>query len=239
MLSLSYRYLSDQERNRLKKQLVEELGKAVVNPDRLETIRKMLDYMFPLYSKIDERPLRSLRLRWRKDAKGDQKICDPALISAYFRYKLPDELFSTRELTAFLRRFGEAPSPEKKNGEFLSLFESMKKGDPRRDNFLNKLSDDVPKMSLASATALLPICMRAAHSYAYDMGFVGLGEAGHVLRIVIRVALRVPVAKRANLLSRPSKTLPMTQWHCASRRPYPDREAILTLAFHSRTTLVS
>ena len=185
LLSPSFRYQSDHEKGRRKRQLVVELDKAVEDPDRLETIRTMLDYMFPLYSKIDERRLRSVPARWRKEDVHDQKICDPSLIAAYFRYKLPQDLFSSRELTAFLRKFEEAPDAKKKEREFLTLFESMAKGDPRRDNFLEKLSDRVPKMGQATATSLVPICMKAAHAYVYDLGFVGVAEAGHVLRILM------------------------------------------------------
>ncbi len=43
--------------------------------------------------------------------------------------------------------------------------------------------------------------MREAHKYVYD-AFPAFGEAGHVLRIIIRISERMHAAERAALLSR-------------------------------------
>ena len=202
-LSPSHRYRSDAEKDGLKKRLIEDLRGAVGSAERLEAVRKILDYLFPLFAKIDGDPLRSLHTRRREAIEDDRKISDPSLITAYFRYKLPEDLFSVRELTAFLRRFDEASDPEEGNREFLKVFDYMQNGDPRRSDFLNKLADRVQlqRTSLSTATALVHVCMHAAHRYVYDSSFVGLGEAGHVLRIIIRVALRLPAEQRTALLS--------------------------------------
>ncbi|HEY2168148.1 MAG TPA: hypothetical protein VGJ30_00870, partial [Candidatus Angelobacter sp.] len=47
---------------------------------------------------------------------------------------------------------------------------------------------------------LVHATMKAAHKYTYDM-LVSFGEAGHVLRIVIRIAERLPVSERLALLA--------------------------------------
>lgn len=47
-------------------------------------------------------------------------------------------------------------------------------------------------MPLATGKALVHAAMSAAHEYTYDM-MAAFGEAGHVLRIVLRVAQRLPV----------------------------------------------
>jgi len=200
-LSPSYVARSDAEKTRRKKQLMEELRLAVVDVERYEAIRKVLDYMFPLYAQIDGGSLRSLRRRRPSVTDEDRNIADPSSIVAYFLYKLPGELFSLHEMSAFLTRFRESGDVQAQLRVFLETFQGMEKGDPRRADFLSKLSDRINTIDPKEATAIAHTCMYAAHAYSSDNIFVGFGEAGHVVRIVIRVALRTPLPHRPELLS--------------------------------------
>ena len=84
---------------------------------------------------------------------------------------------------------------------FLDELRSMKKGDPKRDDFLRKLSDYVRLLAPEVGVSLVHATMHGANEYVYDSIFIGMGEAGHVLRIIIRVSEKMPKAARAHLLS--------------------------------------
>jgi hypothetical protein len=188
-LSSSYQYLSDSEKAELGKRMVDEVEKAVPDADRLKAVKNILHGMFPLFRTIDSSTRVSLG-RDRNSQGDDKRISDPALISAYFRYKLPEDLFSSRSLDLFLQKFGAAPDTSKAQ-EFFSIFDSMQKGDRRRADFLDKLAERVNVIELNLAEQLGLICMTAADKFVYDSMFVAIGEAGHVLRIIIRAASRI------------------------------------------------
>jgi hypothetical protein len=161
----------------------------VPDPDRLRAVRRILHGMFPHFSELDRDG--DVRIAPRRgDQDEDKRISDSSLISAYFAYKLPGDLFSSRAVESFLRKFEKA-SEGSRNAEFFSVFDTMQKGDPRRSDFLGKLSDRTNTMSLPSAEHLAHACMIAADKLIYDSMFVATGEAGHALRILIRVASRL------------------------------------------------
>ena len=93
-------------------------------------------------------------------------------------------------MEAFMQRFEAAPDGSK-NTEFFSVFNSMQKGERRRSDFLSKLSDKVKTISQRSAEQIALVCALAADQLVYDLMFVSIGEAGHALRILIRVASRL------------------------------------------------
>jgi hypothetical protein len=93
------------------------------------------------------------------------------------------------------------------DGAAYELFErtldSMDKGSPIRSSFLKRLSDKVQAQSLdvELASKIARITMLGASKYLYDSFMVSFGEAGQALRIIIRVALRLPQEVRARFLS--------------------------------------
>jgi hypothetical protein len=194
-----YRYRTDEQKGAFNKSLVDELHKAVEGTGRLDAVRGILERLFPLFAQIDgKRP-------WARGPKpegveAERNIANPALVRAYFHQKLPEDLFSSREMSNFLRTVEMAPDVEARRQALFRVLDSMKKGDPRRENFLEKLSDRMQTMDLSLATDLVHGCMLAADKYGYDF-FVSTGEAGDALRMVIRVALRTPTAQRAAFLS--------------------------------------
>jgi hypothetical protein len=103
-------------------------------------------------------------------------------------------------MSSFLRRIEDAPNVDSRAQELFHVLDSMEKGDPKRENFLEKLSDRMKTMDLNLSTELVHACMLAASKYNYDF-FVGMGEAGDALRMVIRVAERTPSEQRVAFLS--------------------------------------
>ena len=123
------------------------------------------------------------------------------MFPAYFRYELPQAIFSSVELEALLQRIKNATDDDDRQGAFLEELNSMEMGAPRRDDFLRKLSDVVGSLTPGVGQVLVHAAMQAADEYVYDSVFLSLGEAGHVLRIVMRVAQITPKPERAALLS--------------------------------------
>jgi hypothetical protein len=101
---------------------------------------------------------------------------------------------------SFVRKVENAPSFEAKREEFVRVLDSMEKGDLKRENFLEKLSDRMRTMEVSVAIDLVRICMLAAGKYGYEF-FVSTGEAGDALRMVIRVGGRIPTEQRTAFLS--------------------------------------
>lgn len=194
-----YHYRSDEQKAAFKKSLIEELSKSVAGAERLDTVKRVLGNLFPLFAEIDgRRPW--ARGPKQEGAEAEKKIANPSLIRAYFHQKLPEELFSSKEMSSFLRRIEDAPNVDSRAQELFHVLDSMEKGDPKRENFLEKLSDRMKTMDLNLSTELVHACMLAASKYNYDF-FVGMGEAGDALRMVIRVAERTPSEQRVAFLS--------------------------------------
>ena len=103
-------------------------------------------------------------------------------------------------MATFLRRMDDAAKSGNGERVFQEKLDSMEKGSPQRDDFLRKLAQAAQKsMSLPTGKGLAHAAMSAAHKYTYDM-MAAFGEAGHVLRIVLRVAQRLPLSERLKLL---------------------------------------
>lgn len=144
---------------------------------------------------------RTPRLDSQGSNEDEKRIFHPGMFAAYFRYELPQALFSSVELEAVVRGINDAPNDAARQRVFQDELNSMIKGDLRRDDFLRKLADVVKSLAPSVRMALVHAAMRAADKYVYDAILVGAGEAGHVLRIVLRTAEIAPVAERAELLS--------------------------------------
>jgi hypothetical protein len=77
----------------------------------------------------------------------------------------------------------------------------LEKGSLKRDDFLRKLSDVAPKVSLPVGQAWVDAAMLEAKSLTYDR-MVGFGEAGHIFRMVLRIAQALPMTKRLAFLEK-------------------------------------
>jgi len=194
-----YRYRTDEQREAFNKGLIEELGKVLEGTGRLDAVKRVLANLFPLFARI------AGRQPWARGPKpegveAERNIANPSLMRAYFHQKLPEDLFSSREMSNFIRTVEKAPDTHTRREELFRVLDSMKKGDPKRENFLEKLSDRMRTMNLSLATDLVHSCVLGASKYGYDF-FVSTGEAGDALRMVIRVAERTSDEQRTAFLS--------------------------------------
>lgn len=198
-------YHTDREKENLAKELLAGIQRAASGEEELRAVKGVLGELFPLFRELDNQSWasRSAYKRGDKselDKENSKRIQNPEIFPAYFRYELPDAIFSSVEMATFLRRMEDAA--KRGNGEriFQEALDSMEKGSPQRDDFLRKLAEAAQRsMPLPTGQALAHAAMLSAHKYTYDM-MAGFGEAGHVLRIVLRVAQKLPVSERLKLL---------------------------------------
>ena len=192
----------DKEKESLEQKLLADIQQAAQGDEELQQVKGVLDELFPLFRKIDKKSWLSRPKRQESEEENAKRVCHPGIFPAYFRYELPDAIFSSVELDALLRRMGDAAKDDDRERAFLEVLDSMQKGSLKRDDFLRKLAEAARKsMPLPVGQALVHATMRAAHKYVYDSVFPAFGEAGHVLRIVIRIADRMRPAERGTLLS--------------------------------------
>lgn len=197
-------YYTDREKGSLGKSFLEDLGRAAQGEEELRNVKGVLRELFPQFRDIDSESLES---RFEAFSRGDEedkenskRIRNPGIFPAYFRYELPAAMFSSVEMSAFLRRMEDASKSSNVELVFRETLDSMEKGSPQRDDFLRKLVESAQKsMSLRTAKTLVHAAVRNADKYTYDL-MAGFGEAGHVLRIVLGVAQRLQPSDRAKLL---------------------------------------
>lgn len=194
-LSRGGTYVSD-ERQKREEVLFNENLDAAIDPNDAEAVRSLLAHLFPNFTSVDER----LGLRRRSKVDNDQAISDPEMFSAYFQFELPEGIFSSLEVDDFLRRFRSEPDGHGRGGVFAQALRDLPKQSLRRDDFLRKLSVLAKEVSKTDAKRLALTAVLEAKEYTYDM-FAGFGEAGHVIRIVIRAAEKMEHDERISFLS--------------------------------------
>ncbi len=191
-------YYTDQEKQRLEKKFLEDIQRVTSGDPQADPINSILSSLFPLYDKTSGKTfLTSGRASLGEDEK---RIFNAAMFPAYFRYELPQAIFSSVELDLFIRKFTDASSGARYE-VFAETLNSMEKGSPKRDDFLRKLSNAVGTMNLDAGRALAHVSMKMADRFVYDATFAGWGEAGHALRMVIRVAEKTSPSERVSLLA--------------------------------------
>jgi len=156
-------YYPEEEIKTLKESLIEDLKRVTNGDAELSQVRGILLELFPEFEKLSGK--RTLLSReQRKDTKGDEKrIYHPEVFPAYFRYELPNSLFSSVELEGFLGRINNAATDEERRRIFDEELNSMEKGSLKRDNFLSKLSDEVKAMPLPVARSLALAVVKAGN----------------------------------------------------------------------------
>jgi predicted KAP-like P-loop ATPase/F0F1-type ATP synthase membrane subunit c/vacuolar-type H+-ATPase subunit K len=192
----------NKETESAEEKLLADLRQAASGDEEFQQVKGVLAELFPLFLKIaDSQAWASRPKRQDSEEQRTKRISQPGIFPAYFRYQLPEAMFSSVELDALLRQMSDASKDRDRECIFVEALNSMEKGSLRRDDFLRKLADAASKsIPLPIGKALVHAAMRSADKYVYDT-FPAFREAGHVLRIVIRVSERVHPVERADLLA--------------------------------------
>jgi hypothetical protein len=148
--------------------------------------------LFPAATQSDD--IESLKLAL-------MRLSEAGMFPAYFRYDLPAAIFSTVELETFIQNSTDAADETERRKLFSDELSSMEKGSLKRDDFLRKLSDVAPKVPLSVAQVWVDAGMSEARNVTYD-SMMAFGEAGHIYRMVARIAQKMSKSKRLAFLEK-------------------------------------
>lgn len=194
-------YHSEKEKEGLEKKLLSDLQEATAGSEET-AVKEILSKLFPRFRKIGGSSRSSVRLSGddKSEVEDLKRISQPEMFPAYFRYELPEAIFPSVEMDRLLQEMAEASKAGSSDWTFQQLLDSMEKGSLKRDDCLRKLAEAASKsVPVPLAKALAYAAIKAANKYTYDM-LAAFGEAGHVLRLVLRVAQRLPASERDALL---------------------------------------
>jgi len=192
-------YQNDKDKAKSETLLLAELRNLLPREPDFEQVKGVLCEMFPLFLKDDRRIRRPRPKRTDLAEESDKRISEPGMFPAYFRYELPDAIFSSVEIALLRQRLEQAATKIARESVFLDTLQSMEKGSLKRDDFLRKLADLAKSIPESLAKSLGDVAVRASSKYTYDM-FPSFGEAGHVLRMVLLIAKRLPHTERLAFL---------------------------------------
>jgi hypothetical protein len=195
------RYHSDEEVDKMRKKLVTEIESVAPKAEEVQQVMRVLGELFPLFVQAMDRLWVMRHQRPESGAEDPKRISHAGIFPAYFRYEIPEAMFSSVEMDALLRRMAAATNADDRDHAFRETLNSMEKGSLRRDDFLRKLANAATKsMPVPVGKALVHAAMKAADKYTYDI-FPTFGEAGHVLVIALRILLRLQRREKVELLN--------------------------------------
>jgi KAP family P-loop domain len=193
-------YRSDDEKKRGKARFFEDLKTATEGEAQLEQIKGILGEMFPKIA-AEDRFSWDLRPKRKNKEDDERRISEAGMFPAYFRYDLPAAIYSAVELETFIKNSADAADDAARRKLFSDELSSMEKGSLKRDDFLRKVSNVVTKVSIPVGQAWVDAAMLEAKNLTYDR-MMGFGEAGHIFRMVFRVAEELPKASRVAFLDK-------------------------------------
>ncbi len=193
-------YQTDQEKAATEKTFLSHLEAAVPSGD-LETVKGVLREMFPRFSKIEGQSWTPRIRPAETKSDGEKRISEAGIFPAYFRYELPTAIFSSVELDSLLHQIEISGNEDTRRRTFQHALESMERGSLKRDDFLRKVAEAAGvAMSLSVGKSIVHAIARNADKLVYDT-MAPFAEAGHALRIIIRVADRMPQSEKKPLLA--------------------------------------
>lgn len=193
-------YHGEEELARLKQRMSDDLRTACPGDAQLDSVKGILGEMFPTFAKAQ-------KLGWelrpkRKDGdENDKRISNSGMFPAYFRYELPSAIFSSVDLEKFIQLSTDEPDEAARKRHFIDELNSMERGSLKRSDFLTKISDAINTIPIDIARAWVAGAMEAAKALTFDR-MTAFGEAGDAIRMVIRIAQRLPISERAPFLAK-------------------------------------
>jgi hypothetical protein len=192
-------YQDDTTKERAGKRLLDHLQNLVPDENELENVKGVLGELFPLFSTLGKQ-VRAPRKRKEGSAdETEKRISEPGMFPAYFRYELPEAIYSFVEIASLRQRLEGASSQAARETIFFDALHTMDKGSLKRDDFLRKLANLAKVIDVTSARSLGEAAARASAEYTYDT-FPTFGEAGHALRLLHAVAQRLKQRERVEFL---------------------------------------
>jgi KAP-like P-loop domain-containing protein len=123
-------------------------------------------------------------------AEKEKRIFHPDFFPLYFRYQVPETMFSETDLESFIKGMNSLSSLEDCITYFSNSFTAVPKGSPRREDFLHRVALSVERFKDLQAEALAYAVAHHARDYVYDVIMFVVAEAGRALVIIFEVAQR-------------------------------------------------
>jgi hypothetical protein len=183
-------YHTDGELKQVRERLDAELAAAAEGDEQAGQIKGLISELFPDYAKRQSSSW-ILRPKLADRDETDQRVRHPGMFPAYFRYDVPEALYSAVEFEDFADKSKAAKNSQERQKLFSDELLSMPKGSLKRDDFLRKVADNIEKESVDIGRDWIHAILAHANELTYD-SMIAFGEAGHALRMIIRVALKLP-----------------------------------------------
>ena len=190
-------YLREDQKKREVQTFRDDL-KKLLDVQEETAVRSMLKCLFPKFSQSEDH-LRPACVD-RGSAGSDRRISEPSIFPAYFRHEIPEEMFSFMELEQFLGAFRAAGGDEERGRVYGRTLKTLRKGSLKRDDFLRKLAETIKTLDPEQADELATAAVSEASEYTYDL-FSAWGESGHVLRMVMWAAQKMPYKNQVSFLA--------------------------------------
>jgi len=97
-------FQTDEDADKNKSKLLADLNGVSSGEEDPELVKGILLELFPLLSKGTGQLKRPRPLRKDSTQESDKRISEPGMFPAYFRYEIPDAIFSSGEMTSLLQR---------------------------------------------------------------------------------------------------------------------------------------
>jgi hypothetical protein len=168
------------------------------NANQLSQVKGILGEMFPVYAK-KESLTRELRPKRKKTEESDTRIQNSGVFPVYFRHQLPADIFSSVAMEVLIQKSRDAKSDQERSDLFSREILALEKGSLKRDDFLRKAADEIPRIPKEIGRSWVNGALEHANVLTYDL-MSSYGEAGHVLRMIIRVAKKLGRSDRIKFL---------------------------------------
>jgi hypothetical protein len=161
---------------------------------------ELLVWLFPAYAQYYGGAYKltgRLQTANLETAEKEKRIFHPDFFPIYFRYQVPEVMFSETELETFISGMNELSSVEDCIKHFSDFFMTIPKEAPRREDFLHRVALSVDRLKDLQAEALAYAVAHHARDYVYDVIMFVVAEAGRALRIIFEVAQRFAKSSKA------------------------------------------
>jgi hypothetical protein len=155
--------------------------------------KDLLGWLFPAYTDYASGAHKLTRREHRTDletAEKNKRIFHPDFFTSYFRYQVPETMFSETELTSFIDGMNALSLVEDCIKYFSDFFVTIPKQSPKREDFLHRMSLSIARFKDLQAEALAYGVALHARDYIYDSMMFLIAEAGRALLIVLTIAQR-------------------------------------------------
>lgn len=168
-----------------------ELWEKLNSTGHAKEIEDLLWHLFPSYGEYykpsewqTEKPSADL-----EETESSRRIFHPDCFPVFFRYQVPETVFSESELNALILDMNNKASLAECEKCFTSAFSQIPKGSLRRYSLLHRIVGALPRLGDIQLEATAIAIATNSAEYTYDISWA-IAEGGAALKLVFRIAER-------------------------------------------------